>query len=92
MRITLLDLGTTAESSDWQELGKDDVHNIVLRGAYGAGLVVEAKVGDGADDAQEIGALSASREAGRRIAGPLTYRVRRVATTIPTGAIAEDGE
>lgn len=89
MATELLALGDTAESSDWTTLDTDEAHTLIVFGAVGASVLIEAKYGSGDEDAVVVGGLSGS-SAMRRIQGPLTYRVRRE-NGISSGCVAETG-
>lgn len=95
MADIILAPGTTALPSAWQTVASDGEHIIALTGGDGAWLHVEMKVGEGEDDAQKIGRLfvSSSRPdaASARVAGPVTYRVRREAGDTSVGCVREPG-
>lgn len=91
MATDILRKGKYAITSEWQTLAAGDVHTVIVTGEYGAGLLIEAKVGAGDDDAQEIGSVSASGQAMKQLVGPLTYRVRRHKSIVDTGC-SVDGD
>lgn len=88
MATEILRKGKYEAASPWQTLAAGAAHTIILTGEYGAGLIVEAKTGDGDDDVKRIGGLS-SNHAMMQLTGPLTYRVNRYESHVESGCVAE---
>ena len=95
MAAPLLALGDTALPSAWTTLAAGArAYLILFGGGDSASLHIEAKYGDGADDAAPMGLLYRSSNSSRAVEpmiGPLTFRVRRDAG-VTAGCAIETGD